>query len=318
MRLRPLVALFALAACHRSLEAAPTIGSADDAGAADAGAADTAPDVPVVPVFDPAPLAAAICAAVRACDGCAWPDCEASVASSIPTSPSSKQTFDAAALDGCIGAYRKLVEGGCTPIPELPYAGTPLVVPGICGHVFEGTVPPGGACETNSDCKAGPGEQASCQTTCGVARTSAGEGATCGEIEPGINELCKTSDGLLCNHTSFGAVCQYPKKGNGVGQPCGDGCDSQTICDDAGTCIARQPVGASCVIVQHIQGPTDNCVPDAYCTSGTCAARGKVGDGCGFDTCTRGLSCINGICRQAVPQPCFWFPERCGGLSCPQ
>jgi hypothetical protein len=174
--------------------------------------------------------------------------------------------------------------------------------PGPCDAVFTGTLPPGSACTSSSEC-APPAngivfcDQNQCVqeprgtlgSPCNETCTEHGTAVSCSGSSSGSQGTCYTNDGFFCgaSHT-----CE---KLTSLGQPCSyEGCVSGAYCDtSSGVCTAAKGIGQPCQ-------DYDQCVASAWCDvdAGTCAA--TKADGA---ACSSSAECANGHCST----------NRCGG-----
>jgi hypothetical protein len=291
--------LLALVACKTSTGTVDT---------ADASADDGLP-------FDLTELATAICEATQTCMGSPMAsDCVAKTERTLePPAPLlPTQRFDPAAYAQCVAAYRAYAANGCGP-------------EGIaCGHYFDGTVPPGGACTNPADCAAAGATGVRCDGgQCHVFNYFGCEGQACNQISPYLEQQChNTQVELYCSGGGGHEVQSASEKGTcekiPAGVPLGASCTTAACADDvvcdrstsAPTCVARQPVGAPCVIQKSIFPDEDNCIPGAYCSSAVCVAMAQLHEPCGAGTrCQTHLQCLNAQCR--YPMPSLFSGQTC-------
>jgi hypothetical protein len=210
--------------------------------------------------------------------------------------------FDRKAATSCIALLNSAVDVTCAPAPgSIPDARA------TCQAIFQGTVPVGGACTSDTDCAAGDGGPTFCSPS-GAGGSDAGgtlpldlplfEGVCTLGVAPmagdpcagGATNPCGTDGTLFCDPGSL--TCQMV---GAVGDPCdvaaSDSCAAGSYCVAVGTgddaCAAAQAVGSPC---------TDNTQCDAtgVCdTAGTMTCIARLGAG---TACSSGDQCLSGAC----------------------
>lgn len=229
--------------------------------------------------------------------------------------PDGRQGFDSTSAATCVSQYPSATCG---------------TVPAACNQVFTPKVMSGGSCFNNSECVAGTycNTRMACPGAC-EARKPAGsvvqsaseclEGlvtrleqvtdggfgiqtvcvtpsAAGGQCDPTFQTTCAA--GLKCSATT--RTCVTAKT---AGQPCGyldAGILSRSI-NDCADGLVCQPNGAGVEVCGAYAGTGERCGQCKYdlrCaisdggTTGTCAAKGQLAEGCRFSTdCARGLYC---------------------------
>ena len=226
--------------------------------------------------------------------------------------------YDGQAARACIDAFKRFTSCKATQI------GDPQRSLAVCGRVFLGTVPPGGACFFNEEC-ADLGRCARldctmpgcCAGTCvarpapipigGYCTNSVDEECVEGTVCSNASQACEVplAPGAPCTDSDTCVVpyecrnidsatlmgtCTPPP---GPGQPCGTvglsgSCnDERETCDDvAHVCRRRIRPGGAC---------TFRCVYYAECDGTTCVARPGLGASCEpllpADECLGSLDC---------------------------
>jgi len=178
---------------------------------------------------------------------------------------------------------------------EWRFFATPL-----CRRVFQGTVPPGGACCNSAECTT---EVCFAVGGCSL-EPLVPVGGTCDNV----NLLCDV--GLECGTDS---KCAVPPPSGVIlpdeGQPCDWNIPNpcrrfDDYCDpDTDVCTRRIQPGAPCTSIEF------PCVRYAGCTNGVCTSSPGLGAYCAAEgACIGGLTCINNVCS-AWPTP---SPGTCG------
>lgn len=213
-------------------------------------------------------------------------------------------TYDGQAARACIDAFKRFASCKATQI------GDPQLAVAVCGRVFLGMVPPGGACFFNEECadrgicaRIDCTAQGCCAGTCVARPAPIPAGGYCSNSVP--YEECV--EGTVCSNASHtcevpvapGArctesdICVVPYECRNIdsatlvgtctpppdrGQPCGTAgisyaCnDERDTCDDvAHVCKARIPAGGAC---------TFRCAYYAECDGTTCVQRPGLGATC--------------------------------------
>lgn len=161
-----------------------------------------------------------------------------------------------------------------------------------------------------------------CTLDTGLLRGKVKSGQTCEDaVECEAGTVC-VKPGGVCR----GTCSTVPQ----AGEPCGIGCGPGLYCDTRGT---PDPVDDRCAEPKGLNEACQSsleCAADLWC-SGTCRARGSVGDPCGNDpnrlsTCSAGLACdvvpyVQGQVGACVPPqpkggPCRYHWTCQGGLIC--
>jgi hypothetical protein len=232
------------------------------------------------------------------------------------SSSAAAATYDAAAGQACLSGMQTEQSNGtlCSTLgDDIP----------ACQQAFSqatGNVPPGGACQQDSDCAPEPGGGATCfdQFNLGDAGTSqtltciqtsdgqAGSGPCIGTRNgatllyswsgntpvPTTAVVCDVASNLTCNATTHECVTL-----NAVGQPCNtdSDCVPSAFCSytsGAGQCTTRLADGASCA------NAPSGCQTTSACDSTTQTCKPLLADGA---ACTTGeecqsFECVNGAC----------------------
>jgi hypothetical protein len=203
--------------------------------------------------------------------------------------------------------------------------------PGGCSRVLVGTLGEGEICHASDECVDRRCEKpASCQNAPCCAGTCAPAPAIAA-----VGESCASAS---CEPAAY---CQRDASGNRTtcaariaeGQPCpaGDGCAAPAVCSlagrcerlpgpgetctppypcdafdhvcgEAGTCVPLARVGEACVVDEA----GNNCVENAYCAAGECAANPGPGAACeqSGPACQGDLECLAGVCTLAADEAC--------------
>jgi hypothetical protein len=204
-----------------------------------------------------------------------------------------KQRFDAAVAQECL-AYGAALTCQYDAIAERnePRGLTP------CERFIDGTVAPGGACESRDDCAWQPGEvgggctNGACSSILGakLGESCSDQGATPRDCD----EQAWCDSGTCAARKSGGATCN----GN-------DQCESQDCFN--GSCLSKTVDGNPCTL--DVQCASAYCGEDA--TFGrACVRRAAVGEDCTSHEQCASLACEDGKCT-----PLKWraTPEECAG-----
>ncbi len=196
--------------------------------------------------------------------------------------------FDQTAADACLSQLQGWYDG-CTGASSGP---------DVCQRVVDGTVAPGGACQTDFDCKlpdqgtvgcllgSGSGSHGTC-----VQHLPAEEGKPCGN-DTGQSTVydCSSDPAFACDYNSNTCTKKLAV---------GAACDSGTCVDDASCSYDAQTGGSTCQPLAAL-GATctgyGSCVSDAYCDGTTCAAKLAAGAPCTGDECLGYCDSTTGTC----------------------
>jgi hypothetical protein len=199
-----------------------------------------------------------------------------------------KTSYDAAAAGTCLS---QLESRACDSVEPEPAA---------CEKVFVGTVPAGGACESDTECAPPPGGEADCDMVDGASS------GTCVQTPRGkAGDACDTT----CSQSGSTSYCSSSGSGSGSGSATcwtNDG----LYCDGA-KCAAVIPIGGACEY--------EGCVDGAYCATGKCAAKSAAGGSCdgGWDSCATGSYCesTSKTCKpqKKAGEPCADVDDECQG-----
>jgi len=221
--------------------------------------------------------------------------------------------FDQSKADACLSAMR-----AASSHPDFCSMDDDVLDDGrACDGTFsesgDGSVPPGGQCDFDSDCASSDQGDAECHhyyqddvsyevcmivadgqagsTPCIGTRTEDWLMYTTSGKPPELGYVCDKADGLYCDDTE---TCAALRK---VGESCtsDDDCEMTAFCDSsANACAPRHAVGQPCTSTW-----SDECVTDAYCdeTTSTCQAKREAGDACtSYEQCKTD-DCTNEVCR---------------------
>jgi hypothetical protein len=209
---------------------------------------------------------------------------------------SGRAHYDPAAAAACIDALPR----ECWAEIDWMFAEWRFFATPLCRRVFQGTVPPGGACCNSAECTT---EVCFAVGGCSL-EPLVPVGGTCDNV----NLLCDV--GRECGTDS---KCAVPPPSGVIlpdeGQPCDWNIPNpcrrfDDYCDpDTDVCTRRIQPGAPCTSIEF------PCVRYAGCTNGVCTSSPGLGAYCAAEgACIGGLTCINNVCS-AWPTP---SPGTCG------
>jgi len=219
------------------------------------------------------------------------------------------------------------IQGAACTIAEIRTVGK------VCAGVFEGTVPPGGACVDDGDCRSLICVPSACGSSCcpgacaeipsrnaAVGERCSTDGDCAGDAHCSPEASCQPpgpvgagcvadTDCQLSLICEIGICTRLPTLGetcdpNAFGPPCDGGDD---YCDVASTtCVPLGDPGQPCTtaLVATLFGlERDNCAAYAWCDAGTCRALPSAGQACAGDRCLPNLRCDMDTSLCVVPTP---------------
>jgi len=282
--------LVLLACRSQKVEGTPAVVDAGhDAGAED----DVEAVYPVEPNAAPEPLAEKLCAALSELPEQKRAAC-CSTAPGIVTTAECTRTLsaalrhgavavDSAAVDACVAAFDKTLEG-CEwvgPFPPAP--------PAACQGLVKGKLGAGRKCRSSLECAAG----LRCK---GVGPTTPG---TCGPPKA-VRELCGSTVDTLAGYTRQTDEKDHPECATGhcIKHRCadpiaaGEPCTVTSDCAAGLSCLPQGPRGKVCLEKPLPKGgepcPGGACQEGLSCISGKCATRRRTGETCKSDFECRG------------------------------
>ncbi|WP_437661614.1 kelch repeat-containing protein [Sorangium sp. So ce1182] len=211
-------------------------------------------------------------------------------------------------------------EGTCSPVP----AGTPDLCPAgmacdVDGECSRQLAESGQPCADGSECLSGScADGVCCEDDCAGACERCGADGTCRPMAEGTDpdEECAPGE-TVCGAAGLcdgAGACQRPPP---LGTVCGPAACSGSalkladLCDGEGTCVPG--VKESCGLYQCADGACPSrcnedleCVEEAYCSAGQCAAKRDIGEPCETTRACRRGTCLENWCqldadRDAIP-----------------
>jgi hypothetical protein len=165
----------------------------------------------------------------------------------------------------------------------------------LCKPVIQGTIAPGDACVTNSECVSGSCSAAPCPTDGTCCQNRCTGSAPAQPLGSSCDWTCVA--GAYCDRSSVPGTCRARLA---VGQACtsGDDCMAGLACapySGPRTCAAYVPNGQACSASGAMcDDPRSYCDP----VGGTCIPLGKPGTAClDSSRCLTYASCVAGVCR---------------------
>lgn len=220
--------------------------------------------------------------------------------------------YDAAKANGCLAKLRATTTCEFSDAEEA------------CAGVFgdsspSGKTPPGGACQTKSDCAPSSEGQSVCTYLSGGSSAicqlsvSGGEGAMCDGTKGDnytswVDASTPTGSRVVVCERASDLVCDGKTRSCKRLRDPGEACDTTSDCKSelclGSKCLARAEIGESCA--------STSCIEAAYCSPAaagtTCVEKRAAGVPCtSFTECKSG-NCMAGTCKSYSTSPplgCF-------------